>query len=359
MRRILATLAVVGALLFSGGSAWAESRYLNDGLLAYERGDYASAFYLLLPNAADGYAPAQFKVGEMYYRGKGTAQNYTEAARWYRNAAEQGHVEAQSNLGFMYRNGMGVSQNYTEALKWFRKVAEQADVLKPGGWTSVMVQETIGNMYYIGEGVSQNYTEAMKWYLKAAEWANPMAQWNLAIMFAKGDGVPVNNVKALMWRKFSLKQGYAQFDDIGSKKLWSVEKQMNPAQISKAEALAVETLRRLAEKGRNWAAYSLGVLYDDGDEVPKSHAEAVKWFRKAAEQGHLDAQRHLAFMYSFGLGVPKNDVRAYMWYLIAKTRDRDDERATESLDSQKKFMTPAQIDEAQKLAAEWWEEHND
>jgi len=36
MRRILATLAVVVALLFSAGSAWAD---WDDGVAAYERGD--------------------------------------------------------------------------------------------------------------------------------------------------------------------------------------------------------------------------------------------------------------------------------------------------------------------------------
>ena len=39
MRRIAATLAVVGALLFSVGSAWAD---FDDGVAAYERGDYAT-----------------------------------------------------------------------------------------------------------------------------------------------------------------------------------------------------------------------------------------------------------------------------------------------------------------------------
>lgn len=41
MRRLAATLAVVGALLFSAGSAWAD---WDDGDAAYDRGDYATAF---------------------------------------------------------------------------------------------------------------------------------------------------------------------------------------------------------------------------------------------------------------------------------------------------------------------------
>jgi uncharacterized protein len=56
MRRIAATLAVVGALLFSAGSAWAD---FDDGLAAAERGDYETAYREFLPLAEQGHAQAQ------------------------------------------------------------------------------------------------------------------------------------------------------------------------------------------------------------------------------------------------------------------------------------------------------------
>ena len=62
-------------------------------------------------------------------------------------------------------------------------------------------------------------------------------------------------------------------------------------------------------------------------------------------------------MYGTGTGVPTNFVKAYMWYSLAK--EQGDETAASNLYIIEKEMTPAQIDEAQKLAAEWWEEHND
>ena len=46
MRKLAATLAVVGALLFSAGSAWAD---WDDGVAAYKRGDYATALQGLRP----------------------------------------------------------------------------------------------------------------------------------------------------------------------------------------------------------------------------------------------------------------------------------------------------------------------
>ena len=45
-------------------------------------------------------------------------QDYAEAARWYRKAAEQGNAIAQTNLGTMYFQGQGVPQDYAEAVRW-------------------------------------------------------------------------------------------------------------------------------------------------------------------------------------------------------------------------------------------------
>ena len=82
------------------------------------------------------------------------------------------------------------------------------------------------------------------------------------------------------------------------------------------------------------------------------YAEAVKWFRKAAEQGHGSAQYNLGLAYMEGKGVPEDYVRAHMWFNLVAAQDN---RAMAKLlrDSVAKFMTPAQIAEAQKLAAEW------
>jgi hypothetical protein len=55
----------------------------------------------------------------MCEKGQGVAQDFQQAAEWYRKAAEQGHAQAQFNLGELYRVGKGVAQDYIEAYKWF------------------------------------------------------------------------------------------------------------------------------------------------------------------------------------------------------------------------------------------------
>ena len=45
--------------------------------------------------------------------------------RWWRKAAEQGEASAQEELGTAYFFGDGVQRDHSEAAKWFRKAAEQ------------------------------------------------------------------------------------------------------------------------------------------------------------------------------------------------------------------------------------------
>jgi len=90
-------------------SAWAG---FDEGVAAYDRGDYATAVEEWLPIAEQGNADAQYNLGIMYDNGYGVPQDYAEAVRWYRLAAEQGYAKAQFVLGVMYDNGRGVPQDY-------------------------------------------------------------------------------------------------------------------------------------------------------------------------------------------------------------------------------------------------------
>ena len=71
-------------------------------------------------------AEAQYYFGNLYAFGLGTQrQDYVEAMRWRRLAANQGHADAQHNLGFMYATG---SRFLAEAVRWFRLELEDCPV---------------------------------------------------------------------------------------------------------------------------------------------------------------------------------------------------------------------------------------
>ena len=62
----------------------------------------------------------------MSYRdGKGVTQDYKEAAKWFRKAAEKGDAFGQRELGLCYETGKGVGKDQKEAEKWLT-------IAKPG-----------------------------------------------------------------------------------------------------------------------------------------------------------------------------------------------------------------------------------
>jgi hypothetical protein len=63
----------------------------------------------------------------MHYKGNGVPQNYSEAMKWYKKAADQGYTEAQYNLGVMYYFGKGVPQNYAKAYSYWSVAAALND----------------------------------------------------------------------------------------------------------------------------------------------------------------------------------------------------------------------------------------
>lgn len=123
-----------------------------------------------------------------------------------------------------------------------------------------------------------------------------------------------------------------------------------------APALAYTALADLdrtsvAEQGDPDAQARLGDLYRKGEGTPENYTEAVRWYRLAAAQGYLLAQVNLGTMYALGEGAPENYVEAYKWWALAAARG--DAKAKQKRDIVRDKMTPAQIAEAQKLAAEW------
>jgi uncharacterized protein len=63
---------------------------LQDGLAAYERGDYATATSLLRPLADHGDVEAQIYLGVMYEDGAGMPKDYVAAHMWFNLAARHG-----------------------------------------------------------------------------------------------------------------------------------------------------------------------------------------------------------------------------------------------------------------------------
>src|SRR5438132_11878623 len=85
--------------------------------------------------------------------------------------AESGDADAQFALGLKFANDGG-TQDYAQAAHWYRKAADQ---------NHAMAQFNLGIMYSRGQGVLRDEGLSMKWIRKAAHLGDAGAQYNLGI----------------------------------------------------------------------------------------------------------------------------------------------------------------------------------
>ena len=113
----------------------------------------------------------------------------------------------------------------------------------------------------------------------------------------------------------------------------------------------LQLVRPLAEQGLAEFQVVLGSMYDAGQGVPQDDAEAARWYLTAADQGDATAQYLLGLMYDEGRGVRQDLILSHMWFSLAASKGA--RQATKGRDNVARWMTPAEIAEAQELAREW------
>lgn len=96
MRKALGLAGVVAIILASGVAAVAGP--WEDGMVAYNRGDYVPAIKLFRPMAQAGNTKAQNLMGVMYHKGEGVARSSAKAFTWFSLAAKNGDTQAKINL---------------------------------------------------------------------------------------------------------------------------------------------------------------------------------------------------------------------------------------------------------------------
>ncbi len=122
---------------------------------------------------------ANHNLGIWYRDGVGVDQDYLEAKRFLKRAAESGYTESQSALGEIYYRGWGVSKDYGKARKWFKKS-------EIGGGSSTLIHQA--GLYSDGLGGDQDYIEARRLYKKAADQGHVLAFHKLAELYEQGLG---------------------------------------------------------------------------------------------------------------------------------------------------------------------------
>ena len=268
----------------------------------------AESFRLIKLSADQGYATAINSLGNSYRLGAGVTQNYTEAFKYFKLAAEKGNANGQASLSNAYRLGEGVEKNPDLAFDWALKSSKQNN---PSG------HNLMGLLFRDGVGVKQDTQQAISFFKLAIESKKePIASANLAFIYFRGIGVPIDYDESAKWLKIGIEQNNPNSFELMA---WILV--YGNKNIEKNPRLASQYFERAISLGNIPALNGLGYLYREGLGVSQNFIKAKELFEKAIKANNSDALVNLAVMYVDGLGEAKNLEKAEQLILAALKKE--------------------------------------
>ena len=216
---------------------------------------------------------------------------------------------------------IAVSEGFerTELAEWLKSYKEKsrtidsADSLEASEVNAENKEDKLGSAENEERLYNLLWKNVFDQYICDAEKGNCDAQYEVAIAYEEGRGVPKDEKLAAEWMTKSAEQGYAYAQFILGvyyEEGTGVEK--NPEE-------AFRLYKKAAEQNNKVAQYKVGMCYysGKGTGLPEDKQEAVIWIARSADQGYAPAQSQLAWHYLVGNGVEENYEKAAEYHIKA------------------------------------------
>jgi len=187
-------------------------------------------------------------------------------------------------------------QDYATALREWAPLADAGDS---------RAQFNLALLYARGLGVKRDDARAAALYTKAAEAGFSRAQYQLGLAFSSGIGVPVDAARGAYWYEKAAAQGHT-----AAQHRLALAHEMGVG-VSQDDIAAAAWYRRAAARGHSKSRLRLGLLLsDDPQRAVTDYEEAAKWLGPIADQGDAQALWRLGTIFARGLGLEANYARA-------------------------------------------------
>lgn len=257
--------------------------------------------------ADKGDAKAQCNLATLYAEGKGgVKKSNTKAIEYYKLSADKGNAEAQYQLAYMYSWGEKAMGSYPEAVMYYTLAAEQDhpealyqlacihDTTTLG--TGAVAKSDIKALKYYRLAAKKDHEKAQNSVfptcLRMAEQGDPQAQYDVGLMYAKGEGVTESKSIAFHYYKLAADNDHtkAQYN-VG--RIYYAKNSAKKYGVKKSTKMAFKYYKLAADKGHKNAQYNVGFMYDFGKGVDASVDNAKKYYRLAAAKDHKLAKQNL------------------------------------------------------------------
>ena len=176
--------------------------------------------------AETGDPKAFYEIAGRFAEGRGgLSVDMAEAAKWYGISAGLGFAPAQYRIANMYEKGLGVERDLHAARNWYQQAAES-------GNASAM--HNLAVLHAMGADGQADNAAAAKWFVKAAELGVKDSQFNLGILSAKGVGMEQSLEQSYKWFALVAETG----DKDAASKRDEIGKALRPEQLERARAMA-------------------------------------------------------------------------------------------------------------------------
>ncbi len=239
------------------------------GRLTEDENEKKAAYELLMKGTKYNETSCISSLANGYYYGTFVKQDYTQAMRWYKKAAQYGDGFAYYMISYMNYYGNGVDENNEEAWKWAKQGAERG----------------IANcIYFKGVICKDGYapqdhqkSDCIRFFEEAADLGGYAGEQSLLELY--------EIYRPNWYRMYQLKE-YTEYD-------W----------VEKNEEKALAAIRRAAEYDNTDAQYLYAVILTDTDREDSDEFTGVDMLEQVAPSQPL-AYLRLAMLSLDGIGRP-------------------------------------------------------
>jgi len=268
-----------------------------------EREPLKRAFEFYLRSAKKEYKKAYSYLGDCYYYGYGTKQNYPEAFNYYYLANENEDFRTEHELAECYYNGLGCKVDLDKAYEIFLKTDDFSRLMECS---------------FYGYGRNISYNKAFEYFEKIPNcvyrnYGDSKVENELGMIFdpssvKKAEFVNKDGVKAFKLYKRAAEQGHSLAqNNLGCCYL-------NGIGTDKDEVVAYKWFSESAYKGNEFGQYNFGNCFENGICCGKNLSTASMWYNKSAKRGLASAQYKCGCFLESGLAGNKDSVKAFEWY---------------------------------------------
>jgi uncharacterized protein len=188
--------------------------------------------------------------------------------------------------------------------------------------------------HWLKAGEKSKGLNSLKW---AADKGHTIAQWKLARMYAAGDGVEQDDLKAFeFYRRIADSHADDNPDTPQARFVANAFVALGHYYLEGIPNTPVKADPERARKMFDYAAsyfrdpdaqYYLARLYLNGNGAPHDPRTAARWFGLSAQKGQCQAQAMLGAILFAGDHVPRQAARGLMWLTLAKANAQSSDQA--------------------------------